>query len=434
MKKRYLISALLGSTLLLGACNQGDDDSKHHKDKKETSHKTEYKKSHKDNGSTSKNHSSKSKDDNSKSHISKHQEQKFDKKQHIAMALFEPGADKYSITAKELLDGEYDAPQIGNSDNTKSVSNLTLTKDSSSVTNTPDNVTFYKTNPSKPDSVSLIGVSDKEIILFGSQSKVTYDEAKQQGKVLHIKNLEAKYNEKKNIDKVAKKINIADNNQQQTEDTNNTQTPEFYAQVWMSVIKNSNVSGLSHKDVSEEPLNPYNKNATAKFPDGMQFLSADVTAAGQVYYTNNNDGTITVYSVPSHFQDKRWMEDDYSKSESERILNNGKVYKLVSSSDPDVKVLTKQFDEDDEADSGSQTSSSSSKGESKVTRDNVIDKVEDYEGHKLNIDKYTYKEPEKTEDGSWGFSYTDKAGTLRGSYKVDGNGDVTKYDEKGNEI
>ena len=50
MKKRYLISALLGSTLLLGACNQGDDDSKHHKDKKETSHKTEDKKSHKDNG------------------------------------------------------------------------------------------------------------------------------------------------------------------------------------------------------------------------------------------------------------------------------------------------------------------------------------------------------------------------------------------------
>ena len=34
MKKRYLVSALLGSTLLLGACNQGDDDSKHHNDKR----------------------------------------------------------------------------------------------------------------------------------------------------------------------------------------------------------------------------------------------------------------------------------------------------------------------------------------------------------------------------------------------------------------
>ena len=54
MKKRYLVSALLGSTLLLGACNQGDDDSKHHNDKKETSHKTEDKKSHKVDSSKSK--------------------------------------------------------------------------------------------------------------------------------------------------------------------------------------------------------------------------------------------------------------------------------------------------------------------------------------------------------------------------------------------
>lgn len=434
MKKRYLVSALLGSTLLLGACNQGDDDSKHHNDKKEASHKTEGKKSHKDDSSKSKNHSSKSKDDNSKSHSSKHQEQKFDKKQHIAMALFEPRADKYSITAKELLDGEYDMKYKTGSHDKESVSGLTLTKDNGNIPDTPKNTTFYFIKPAKENAASVIGVSDTEIILDATQGKKTYNQYRSDGKVFSIKDLEKKYGDEKNLDKVAKKINIADNNQQQTEDTNNTQTPEFYAQVWMSVIKNSNVSGLSHKDVSEEPLNPYNKNATAKFPDGMQFLSADVTAAGQVYYTNNNDGTITVYSVPSHFQDKRWMEDDYSKSESERILNNGKVYKLVNPSNPDVKVLAKQFKEDGEADSSSQTSSSSSKGESKVTRDNVIDKVEDYEGHKLNTDKYTYKEPEKTEDGSWGFSYTDKAGTLRGSYKVDGNGDVTKYDEKGNEI
>lgn len=31
----------------------------------------------------------------------------------------------------------------------------------------------------------------------------------------------------------------------------------------------------------------------------------------------------------------------------------------------------------------------------KVTRANVIDKVEDYEGHKLDTSTYTYKEPEQ---------------------------------------
>ena len=44
------------------------------------------------------------------------------------------------------------------------------------------------------------------------------------------------------------------------------------------------------------------------------------------------------------------------------------------------------MDEDDDSDS-------SDSGE--VTRSNVIDKVESYEGHKLDTDTYTYKEPEK---------------------------------------
>lgn len=47
---------------------------------------------------------------------------------------------------------------------------------------------------------------------------------------------------------------------------------------------------------------------------------------------------------------------------------------------------------DAESDSDSDDSDSSS-GE--VTRDNVIDKVESYEGHTLDTDTYTYKEPEK---------------------------------------
>ena len=42
-------------------------------------------------------------------------------------------------------------------------------------------------------------------------------------------------------------------------------------------------------------------------------------------------------------------------------------------------------DDDDDSDSDSE----------EVTRDNVIDKVESYEGHTLDTDEYTYKEPEK---------------------------------------
>lgn len=70
----------------------------------------------------------------------------------------------------------------------------------------------------------------------------------------------------------------------------------------------------------------------------------------------------------------------------------------------------------------------------KVTRENVIDKVESYEGETLDTDKYTFKEPEKTDEGKWGFSFEDKDGNLAGSYIIDDDGKVTEYDEDGEEV
>ncbi|TKW75112.1 MAG: hypothetical protein DI610_04690, partial [Staphylococcus hominis] len=84
-------------------------------------------------------------------------------------------------------------------------------------------------------------------------------------------------------------------------------------------------------------------------------------------------------------------------------------------------------------DSNNTTSESSSSTE-KVTRANVIDKVEDYEGHQLDTETYTYKEPEQDENGDWGFSILDKNGDLVGSYIVTSDGIVTKYDEHGDPI
>ena len=54
------------------------------------------------------------------------------------------------------------------------------------------------------------------------------------------------------------------------------------------------------------------------------------------------------------------------------------------------------------------TDSDESSSTEKVTRANVIDKVEDYEGHQLDTETYTYKEPEQDENGDWGFSILDK--------------------------
>lgn len=50
---------------------------------------------------------------------------------------------------------------------------------------------------------------------------------------------------------------------------------------------------------------------------------------------------------------------------------------------------------DDDSSSDDNSSSDSSSDSEEVTRDNVIDKVESYEGEKLDTDTYTFKEPEK---------------------------------------
>ncbi|WP_427708243.1 hypothetical protein [Staphylococcus parequorum] len=214
----------------------------------------------------------------------------------------------------------------------------------------------------------------------------------------------------------------------------NTNSPEHYAKVWISVLEDNggNVdpssTEITHVDVSDEVLNPYNKSASATFPNGTQALYGTPTAAGQVIYKDNHDGTVDVYDVPSHFQDKRWDEDDYSQNESTRILNNPKTVKLKDFSQSEIDNWTPVISESNDSNDSSESSDDST-GE--VTRENVIDKVESYEGHSLDTSQYTYKEPEQSNNGDWGFSFTDKDDNLAGSYIVDQDGNVTKYDEDG---
>lgn len=70
----------------------------------------------------------------------------------------------------------------------------------------------------------------------------------------------------------------------------------------------------------------------------------------------------------------------------------------------------------------------------KVICDNVIDKVEVYEGYQLDIDMYIFKEFEQNVDGDWGFFILDKEGNFEGFYIVIFDGEVIKYDENGEEI
>ena len=55
-------------------------------------------------------------------------------------------------------------------------------------------------------------------------------------------------------------------------------------------------------DMSGEPINPYNEDASEVYPEGTVVLSPSVTTLGHITFKDNNDGTVTFYDVPSHFK------------------------------------------------------------------------------------------------------------------------------------
>ena len=137
------------------------------------------------------------------------------------------------------------------------------------------------------------------------------------------------------------------------------------------------------------------------------------------------DEKVEVYAV-ADVEGKNFTSD----KEIVKISGDGDSTENVDLSFDD-NAISKHIEDKESSEDDDDDDSSSSDDE--VTRENVIDKVESFEGHLLDTDEYTFKEPEKT-GGGWGFSYTDKDGNLAGSYKIDNDGYVRKYDEHGDEI
>lgn len=236
------------------------------------------------------------------------------------------------------------------------------------------------------------------------------------------------------------------NNEGETSQSN-THSNAYYAKVWLTALKsyrnNNDIEfddlKIQHADVSGKLIDPYIPDISARFPDGVELLTGSVNAAGSVFYKNNGNGTITIYPVPSQFNGPVY-DDDKGKEESQRPLEDAQTVKLYNASDSEINQISglmssepTSYGDPIDTKSDSEDDDSSDSDNVTVTRSNVIDLVEDYEGHKLDTSTYTYKEPEKDSDGNWGFSFTDKEGKLAGSYIVDKDGEVTKYDEHGDE-
>ncbi len=442
MKKQLFSGLVLMSVVILSGCtisiggDSNDDKSSENAQKGESQ----------DNQS---NDSSNNEDNSNESGIK--DESNITEQQSIAMAMLDPSVEDDIVTGDELLSGKYTQTFGAGEKKERNIDTLELAEspELNKMKNKPNGMKFYSLNATKGSYATIVGVNKDEVVYIKTQSAVQdFNDVIDNGTVdrLNIADLYKKYKDNRKVSNVASKIEYVDplpsSDDDSDEDNNsneNVNSDEYYAKVWLTALpsyRNMDESEmnaeLEFNNLEGEYLNPYNKANTVKYPKGVYRLAGYPTAAGHVVYKNNGDGTISIYNVPSHFHDERWTEDDnYSQKESEKILNNPKVVKLYDASDEQIERTVKMFDGSSSMDDDVSDEDSNSE---KVTRENVIDKVESYEGETLDTDKYTFKEPEKTDEGKWGFSFEDKDGNLAGSYIIDDDGKVTEYDEDGEEV
>lgn len=441
MKKQFLAGIVLVSSLTIAGCSfsiggNSDDTKSSNSDSKSEST------SNKSNRDSNNEQSGDTKDNANESGIK--DESNITEQQSIAMAMLEPSLESDIVTGDELLSGKYTRTSGAGEKQEQQIDTLELSEspELNKMKNKPDGMKFYGLSESKGSYATIIGVNKEEVVYIMTQSAIfDFNEVKnsETSKTLNISDLYSKYKDNRKVANIANKIEYGDPMPSNNEDTSNvdTNSNEYYAKVWLTALPSYRDSGdsemdaeLEHQNIEGDLLNPYNEENTVKYPKGVQRLAGTPTAAGQVIYKNNGDGTISIYDVPSHFHDERWLEDDdYSQRKSEDIINNPKVVKLYNASNDEIEQTVELFDG-----SNSNDDSNSEDSSEKVTRENVIDKVESYEGSTLDTDTYTYKEPEKTDDGKWGFSFEDKEGNLAGSYIIDDDGEVTEYNEDGDKV
>jgi len=78
------------------------------------------------------------------------------------------------------------------------------------------------------------------------------------------------------------------------------------------------------------------------FPRDVMIASALPMAGGRVTYANNNDGTVTIYDVPSHFQDPQFQNEEYGRQFTQNIIDTAYSMTLKEFSNQQLKTfLTK---------------------------------------------------------------------------------------------
>lgn len=116
------------------------------------------------------------------------------------------------------------------------------------------------------------------------------------------------------------------------------------AKVWLTKFGGVDPSvsslAISHSPAGTD-VGPVSGSVT--FPRPTIGVGAIPVASGGLTYADNSDGTVTIYEVPSHFQDPRLLEDaEYGRQFTQNILDTAYTLQLKEFSNEQLRTfLTK---------------------------------------------------------------------------------------------
>lgn len=116
------------------------------------------------------------------------------------------------------------------------------------------------------------------------------------------------------------------------------------ARVWFTKFDRENGSAID-PDAYYSITHLEAGSAIAPIPNSVNFskpaisILATPTAAGGVTYTDNGDGTVTIYDIPLHFQDERYMDASYSREFTQAILDKAQTISLGNFSEEQLMTF-----------------------------------------------------------------------------------------------
>lgn len=97
-----------------------------------------------------------------------------------------------------------------------------------------------------------------------------------------------------------------------------------------------------HKNPRHTAVFPYSGSVSMDFESVTLSFSTDGTMAGTVIvtYRSHQDGSITFYKNPNHYQDSRYLNDsDWVKTQSQALLNSAQSLSLPTEYDQDAAKI-----------------------------------------------------------------------------------------------